>query len=270
VVGDLAGNLAKVSAAIERSAAATDVLVLPELATSGYSFADAREARACALSATDPVFDRWHDLAGPAVLVAGFAELGDDGQLYNSAVLIDRDGSRTVYRKTHLWDSERLFFSAGGAAPPVVDTAVGHVAMLICYDLEFPELTRGVALAGAELLAVPTNWPLVPRPAGEHPPEVVIAMAAARVNRMVIACCDRRGTERGQEWTQGSTVIGADGWPVAVADVDGLLHAEVDLAATRSKHVSSRNDLFADRRTDVYAAQRRYSPIEVEDGRPTL
>ncbi len=87
--------------------------------------------------------------------------------------------------------------------------------MVICYDLEFPELTRAVALAGAQLLAVPTNWPLVPRPDGERPPEAIVAMAAARVNRMAVACADRLGTERGLEWTGGATIIGVDGWVAA-------------------------------------------------------
>ena len=105
----------------------------------------------------------------------------------------------------------------------MLDTAVGRVAVVICYDLEFPELTRSVALAGAQLLLVPTNWPLVPRPAGERPPEVVIAMAAARVNRMAVVCADRVGTERGMEWTGGATIIGVDGWVAAESREPGLL-----------------------------------------------
>ena len=72
---------------------------------------------------------------------------------------------------------------------------------------EFPELTRSLALAGTQLLLVPTNWPLVPRPEGERPPEVVIGMAAARVNRMAVACADRVGLERGQDWTGGTTIV---------------------------------------------------------------
>ena len=91
----------------------------------------------------------------------------------------------------------------------------GRVGVAICYDLEFPEVTRHLALRGADLVAVPTNWPLVPRPDGEHPPEVVIAMAAARVNRVAIACCDRTGTERGVQWTAGATIVGVDGWVLA-------------------------------------------------------
>ena len=109
-----------------------------------------------------------------------------------------------------------------------------RIGVAICYDLEFPEVTRRLALAGAELIAVPTNWPLVDRPPGERPPEVVIAMAAARVNRVAIACCDRAGTERGQRWTEGPTIIAADGWPVADAGAgEGAATADVDLARPR-------------------------------------
>ncbi len=125
---------------------------------------------------------------------------------------------------------------------------------MICYDLEFPEMTRSVALRGAQLLAVPTNWPLVPRPAGEHPPEVVIAMAAARVNKMAIACCDRAGVERGQEWTSGTTIVAADGWIAAQADGIQLALADLDLVGANDKAISPHNDLFGDRRTDVYDA----------------
>jgi predicted amidohydrolase len=107
-------------------------------------------------------------------------------------------------------------------------------------------------LHGAELIAVPTNWPWGPRPAGERSVETVIAMAAARTNRVAIACCDRTGVERGQEWTAGTTIIDHEGWIAAVCDADGLAVAELDLSLTRDKAISTRNDLFGDRRTDLY------------------
>ena len=92
---------------------------------------------------------------------------------------------------------------------PVVETAFGRIGVLVCYDMEFPEMTRSVALRGADLLVVPTNWPWADRPAGMPAGEVVIAMAAAMANRMPIACCDRRGVERGQRWHEATTIIGA-------------------------------------------------------------
>ena len=253
VVGELERNLAAASAAVRSAAAAgAEVIVLPELATSGYCFESNAEASSVAIGARAPIFADWSVQARGAVVVAGFAELGSAGRLYNSAVVVDATGVRAIYRKTHLWDSEKLYFTAGDAPPPVLDTAVGRVAVMVCYDLEFPEMARSVALRGADLLAVPTNWPWVARPVGMPAPEVVIAMAAARVNRMPIACCDRRGTERGQRWNQASTIVGADGWPVATADAAGFAVADLDLLIGRDKRVSPGNHLHEDRRTDLY------------------
>ncbi|PRY10857.1 nitrilase-related carbon-nitrogen hydrolase [Kineococcus rhizosphaerae] len=251
-IGDLAGNCDRSVDAVRAAVAAgADLVVLPELVTSGYVFASVEEAAGVAIGPDHDVFTRWARAAGDAVVVGGFCERGCGGTLFNSAAVVDRTGVLAVYRKLHLWDEEKRFFAAGDELPPVLDVRFGRLAPLICYDLEFPELTRHLALAGAEVLAVPTNWPLGPRPDGERPPEVVIAMAAARVNRVVVVCCDRTGTERGQRWTAGTTVVGADGWPVAVQD-EGLLVTDVDLAPTRDKRLTERAHLFEDRRTDLY------------------
>lgn len=235
--------------------AGATVIVLPELATAGYVFANDAEVADAARSPDDALFAAWADAVRPAgaVVVGGFAERSADGAVFNSAAVVDGGGVLAVYRKTHLWDHEHEWFVAGDEPPPVVETTVGNIGVAICYDLEFPEVTRLLALAGAELIAVPTNWPLVDRPAGERPPEVVIAMAAARVNRVAIACCDRAGIERGQRWTEGSTIIAADGWPVAAAGPgEGVASADVDLARSRNKHLAEHNDAFGDRRPELY------------------
>jgi 5-aminopentanamidase len=255
-VGELGPNCElSVQAVRDAVAQGADVVVLPELVTSGYVFQSREEAASMAITHDHELFGFWADAAGGrAVVVGGFCEEGPDGLLYNSAALVDRSGVVAVYRKAHLWDREKLVFEPGGEPPPVTETAVGRIGVIICYDLEFPEMTRMLALAGAELVTVPTNWPLVDRPAGERPPEVVIAMAAARTNRMVIACCDRTGTERGQEWTAGTSVIDAAGWVRATADEQGVALADVDLAETRSKTLTELADLFGDRRPALYAA----------------
>jgi predicted amidohydrolase len=256
VIGDLPANR-RASAAAVRNAVrlGADVVVLPELVTSGYVFTSADEARPVAVGADHPVLSDWADaVAGTAsTVVGGFCELGDDGRLYNSAAVVDARGVRLVYRKTHLWDREKLIFHAGSAPPPVVDTPAGRLGVLICYDMEFPEMTRTLALAGADLVAVPTNWPLVARPEGERPPEVVAAMAAARANRMFVACCDRSGPERGQDWTEGTAVVDASGWVVATPGADGTAVADLDLGQARDKRLSERNDALADRRPELYA-----------------
>ena len=88
-VGNLHANLELSAAAIaEAVAAGAEIVVLPELATSGYLFADADEARSAALTAEDVAFDSWQSVAGDAVVIGGYCELGDDGLLYNSALVV--------------------------------------------------------------------------------------------------------------------------------------------------------------------------------------
>ena len=255
VFGDLEANRRLSVAAIREAAArGTDVVVLPELITSGYVFRSPEEAAGLAIRPHDEILMQWASEAARAdlVLAGGFCELGDDGHLYNSAALFDATGLRAVYRKLHLWDREKLVFTPGCSPPPVLDTRIGRVSLLICYDLEFPELTRSVALAGTQLLLVPTNWPLVPRPRGEHPPEAMIGMAAARVNRMAIACADRTGNERGQDWTAGTSIIGVDGWVVAESREPGAVVADLDLDAALNKRLTEGADAFGDRRPEFY------------------
>lgn len=254
-VGELDANIELATDAV-RSAVGdgATVIVLPELVTSGYVFRSRDEAAASAITPDHAVFAGWAAEAARtgAAVVGGFAEIDERGRLYNSAAVVDASGVRAVYRKVHLWDREKLWFEPGDELPPVVETAFARIGVAICYDLEFPELTRYLALAGADLVAVPTNWPLVERPAGERAPEVVIAMAAARTNRMAIACCDRTGTERDVEWTAGTTIIAVDGWPVAVAGDADAATADMDLGAGRDKRLTELSDVLGDRRPDVY------------------
>ena len=254
VLGDLPGNEARISAAISDAVSAgADVVVLPELATSGYMFADAAEARVAALAEDSPQFARWCALLGDSIAVLGFCELGTDGRLYNSAAVLQSGGVTSVYRKTHLWDREKLIFTPGEQLPPVLETRHGALAVMVCYDLEFAELTRQVAVAGAEMILAPVNWPQFPRPAGEHPGEVITAMSTARLNRVVVAVCDRAGVERGQVWTGGTVIVDPDGWIAAEAGPGvGTAVTDIDLARTRDKKLTEHVDLLADRRLDLY------------------
>jgi predicted amidohydrolase len=257
-IGELEANRDAALAAIDAAAGAgAQVVVLPELAASGYVFEDAAEARALAEPADGPTVAGWAGSAAAhgLVIAGGFAERGADGVLYNSAALVDPGGVRAIYRKAHLWDRELLFFAPGDAPPPVLDTPHGRISLMVCYDLEFPEWTRSAALRGAELLCVPTNWPREPRPEGEHPMEVLRAMVAASVNRMAIAACDRCGAERGVEWVAGTAIAGPDGWLLAgppEVPEPALLVADVDLAAARDKALGPRNDALRDRRPALY------------------
>jgi predicted amidohydrolase len=227
-----------------------DLLVLPELSTSGYYLRSMDEAWSCALPITHPILDRWARLLSPTMtVVVGICESRDDA-LFNTAVTLGSKGVLGVYRKTHLWDEELTIFTAGHDRPTVIDTPVGRLGVLICYDLEFPEMPRSLAVGGAAMIAVPTNWPLVPKPSGEHAPEVIQAMAAARSSRVAIACCDRRGAELHHEWTQGTSIIGSDGWPTGTLSgdrVDALL--AIDPYRTT---ISPRNNVIHDRRPELY------------------
>ncbi len=248
-----AASSQRIRAAVGQGA---ELVVLPELTTSGYVFSSREEAASVAIPVDHPLFAEWAaEIAeapgGRGLVIGGFCELGASGALYNSAAVVSGEGLVAVYRKTHLWDREKLFFEPGSDPPPVIETVAGRIGVAICYDLEFPELTRSLALRGAELVAVPTNWPLVPRPGNEHPPEVVIAMAAARTNRMFIACCDRSGTERGQRWTQGTAIIDCDGWVIARADA-GAAVADVELSRAREKRLTALADALGDRRPELY------------------
>jgi predicted amidohydrolase len=251
-VGDLKANLRAIDGAIaDAMDAGIRLLVLPELATTGY-YLTPEEAAGSAFGSGAEHFARWAGmLPSDGVLVTGFAERDGD-VLYNSAAVVTADGVAGIYRKTHLWDAEADLFRPGDLAPPVVDTPVGRLGLLICYDLEFPEMPRRLALAGADLIVVPTNWPLVPKPEGEHPPEVIQAMAAARASAIPILCCDRRGAERGNEWTEGTAAVGADGWLVGAKTPEGMLDVDVSLSPTRTK-IGERNDVFRDRRPELYA-----------------
>ncbi len=221
-VGDVAGNRRLTRDAIrEAVGAGARLVVLPELATSGYVFESPAEARACAEPPTGPSLQGWAEEAarGDAVVIGGFCELGEDGNLYNSAAVVDTTGVLGVYRKVHLWDREKLFFEPGRDCAPVLDTRAGRIGVAVCYDLYFPEMMRSLALGGAELVALPANLPRLPRPE-ERPMEVTLAMATAHLNHLVFALCDRCGPERGVEWVGASVICDADGWPVAGPPAD--------------------------------------------------
>ncbi|MDP9845363.1 putative amidohydrolase [Streptosporangium lutulentum] len=272
-VGDPDGNRAVARRAVERAAAAgARVVILPELTNSGYVFRDRAEAAGLAEPLDGPTVEGWiasarrHGL----ILVGGLCERDEDGLIRNSAVLVDAGGVRAVYRKTHLWDLEKTVFTPGDELPPVVDTAVGRIGLLVCYDLKFPEWVRTVGLRGADLLCVPTNWPLSPRPAGERPAEVTRVQASASVNRMFVAACDRAGPERGVAWVGGSVVADPDGFLLAgprPAYDEGLVIAECRLGDARSKRVGAHNDVHADRRPELYRSilepARSADPAEV-------
>ncbi len=171
--------------------------------------------------------------------MAGLAEAGA-GCRHNSAVVLGPGGRLATYRKLHLFYDEQSWFRPG-ADLVVVDLPFARVGVAICYDLWFPELARALALRGAEVIAVPTNWvsSFRGRLHDEHGycQGDIMAMAAAAANGTAVACADRIGVERGVTFLGASIIVGPDGWPAAgPASPDGeeLLIADVDLAGVRT------------------------------------
>lgn len=247
---------AVVSAVAKAAHAGADLVVLPELALTGYVFADISEARQRAETPDGEQVSLFRSLSANhgVLLVAGWCEASAGDRPYNSVVVVDRGTVLGSYRKTHLWGRETLVFAAGDRLPPVLDTSCGRIAPMICYDLEFPEMVRAVGLAGAELVVAPSNWPRGPVPAGERPVEVAKAQAGAAANRIAVVVADRCRTERGQEWFGASLICGPDGY-LRAGPADGdevVLVADLDLAECRDKAAGPHNDVLADRRSELY------------------
>ncbi|GJE13867.1 MULTISPECIES: nitrilase family protein [Methylobacterium] len=258
-LGAVADNVARASDLVRAAAAEGGrLIVLPELASTGYVFESAAEAAALAEPVPDgPTTRAWAALAAElgVHIVAGIAESAGD-VLYNAAVIVGPEGYIGTYRKAHLWDRENVFFAKGDLGFPVFDTALGKVGVAICYDGWFPETFRRLALGGAEIVCIPTNWvPMPDQPEGEAAMANTLHRAAAHTNGLFIACADRVGIERGQPFEGQSLIIGATGWPLAgpaSRDRTEILSALVDLDAAGRKDLNAFNSLLRDRRTDIY------------------
>lgn len=255
-----AGNPALVRGAIATAIdAGAQIVVLPELCNSGYVFESEAEARAAAVCRDGGLLQEWAEEArrGDAVVIGGFAELAANGTLYNSVALVNGEGVVTVYRKLHLWGEERRWFAAGEEPAPVVETRYGRIGLGICYDIEFPELTRGLALEGADLIALPANWPHDADPPNGQPILHSLASVTAYLNEVFVAVCDRCGIERRVEFEGGSVIAGPRGailgGPIESRGAQ-TISAAVELTAAGDKRTGAHNDAFADRRPERYAS----------------
>jgi N-carbamoylputrescine amidase len=260
VVGKKEQNVGRTLELIETAAAqGARLVVLPELANSGYVFASREEAFALAEEVPHgPTSQAWMDVARRhgLHLVAGINER--DGQaLYNAAVVIGPSGHVGTFRKVHLWAAENLFFEPGNLGFPVFKTPLGRIATFICYDGWFPESYRLCALQGADIVCIPTNW--VPIPGQDEKREAmanILCMAAAHANSMFVAAADRVGMERGQPFIGQSVIVSYTGWPIggpASPDREEIIYAEANLAdARRKRNWNEYNQVLRDRRIDVY------------------
>lgn len=245
---------------MQRVAAAEGVqlLVLPECVLSGYMYDGRPDALARALRLDGPelaqVAAACRELGQHCVL--GYLETTTEGDLYNSAVLIDDEGLIVGnYRKTHLpFLGVDRFTDAGDQPPPVFATRLGAIGIAICYDLRFPEMARLLALGGADIIAQPSTWPYEAAILAEH----FVAVRACE-NRVFMVVANRPDAERGGQFMGRSQIVAPSGVRLAEADTSAslLVTARIDLAEAREKRVVTvpgeyEVSLFADRRPELY------------------
>lgn len=193
------------------------------------------------------------------MVVAGFAER-DGVSIRNSAAVCFGGEVVAVYRKVHLWGDEPDHFEAAAEPPLVLDTPAGRLAVMICYDLEFPEWVRIATQLGAELIAVPVNWPRYGDPPyGELPIEIRKAQAAAATYRVPIAIADRCGRQGGLDWLGGTCLVSSDGYlaagpltPPRSQARPGRLLAELTPTSAADRWIGPRNHCIDDRRPELY------------------
>ena len=247
-----------------------NLIVLPELANTGYLFGTRQEAFLHAeLIPEGPSMQAWLDFARKhqVYLAAGLAER-DGVQLFDSAVLVGPGGFIGKYRKAHLWNREKLWFTPGNLGFPVFDTPIGRIGLLICWDIWFPEVPRLLSLQGADIICSLNNWIWTPPPLFDDSGKCMasyLTMTAAHANNVFIAAANRIGEEQGERYLGCSLITGTNGWPigkVASANEQTILYADIDLTSARSAPIwNSLNDLHRDRRVDVYESMLGYTDL---------
>jgi N-carbamoylputrescine amidase len=218
-----------------------------------------------------PSTDRFGALAAELgiVIVTSLFEKRAEGLYHNTAVVLDADGSIAGrYRKMHIPDDpgyyEKYYFTPGDLGFEPIDTAVGRLGVLVCWDQWYPEAARLMALAGAQLLLYPTaiGWDMQDD-AGErlrqHDAWLTVQRGHAIANSLPVLVCNRTGHEAdpsaqtgGIRFWGGSAVIGPQGEMLAeaTADTAEVLVAEID--ASRSGELRRVWPWFRDRRIDAY------------------
>ncbi len=251
VWGEKEENLAAVERLLDGVRA--DLLVLPELCTTGYQLT--RE-EALFLGEPFPGGPSCEALGRLArrldcYLVAGVAER-DGGRVFNASVLVGPEGHLATYRKAHLFADEAKAFDRSDTPFSVHPVRGARVGMMICFDWAFPEAARSLALAGADLIAHPSNLVL---PFCQRAMPVrclengVFALTANRIGSE-----DRLPGRPALTFTGGSLVAGPRGEVLALAGVDtpAVTVAELDPERARDKRITPLNDLLGDRRADLY------------------
>ncbi|MEY2725382.1 MAG: (R)-stereoselective amidase [Planctomycetota bacterium] len=255
---DTSANLAKLESIVASEAAlGTQIIIFPECFASGYCFDSLEEALPFGESIPGPATNKVAALCKKLNVFVIFGLLERDGnQLYNSAVLIGPNGLVGSYRKVHLpWLGVDRFTTAGERPFQVFTAGDLRIGMLICYDGGFPEASRVLALQGADLICLPTNWP----PGGAFMADYSIN-ARAMENGVYFAAVNRVGTENGFSFIGKSRICHPTGATLSSLDhaSESILRADIDPAAARNKRVvrvpgKHVIDRMADRRPHLYS-----------------
>lgn len=244
VAGDVEANLVRIEAGMREAARqGATLLVTPELAIQGYGAGAAMTALA-----EEPDGASWRRLAAVSqetkvAVIAGFAERDGDA-VYNSALFVDGDKPPNVYRKSHLYGPyERRLFKAEPPSSCLIDHAGMKLGMLICYDVEFPENVRRLAMAGAQAVLVPTALP-----ASDHDHLIARKMIPVRAfeNQIFVAYVNHCGADALVAYAGLSGIAAPDGTMMASAEATGeaLLVADLDVEAFRNS--ADQNPYLAD------------------------
>ena len=229
-----------------------ELYILPEMSYSGYQLVSKEEAAALADKAdSDNImrFAEWSKAHGSAVIL-GFPEAAENGKIYNSSVFITPEGDKHIYRKSHLFYKEKIFYAPGNTGFFVREWHGVRIGQAICFDWYFSESFRTLALLGADLIAHCTNivMPYFQR----------AAFARAIENKVYIATSNRIGTEErdGEKlvYTGESVIVDPLGNYLvdAPSDKTGVFTAEIDTKLSRNKKLNDFNDVIGDRRTIFY------------------
>jgi len=250
--GETAKNIRRMTKIVR--AVQADLIVFPELCTSGYELRNREEVRSLALNIdSSEEFRLLKSLAKEmnSHIVFGFPEISGS-KLFNSSALIEPNGTVTPYRKLHLFDREKNIFDPGEEVPPVIDTAIGKIGLMICFDWIFPEVARSLALRGSQIICHPSNLVLT---------FCQRAMFARSVeNGVFTMTCNRIGsetrTDRTLTFTGASQILSNRGVTMAQASPDSeeVISAEIDLSQAVNKMITAKNNLFEDRRTEMYTS----------------
>jgi predicted amidohydrolase len=238
----------------EAAGVGATLLVLPECAIPGYMFGSAEEAMPYAEEILGPSSEALEGACRRLDMHVACGLLERDGDaLHNSAVLIGPDGLIGTYRKSHLPYLGVDRFVTPGDELPVWDTPLGRIGVEICYHLRFPEVTRALALQGADIVVHPTNFPMAAKIQTE-----LITVARAAENRIFLLTANRVGKEGWAEFCGWSQIVDPYGVRLAEAGEteEALLVADIDVEKAQDKDYVIPGEyelfLFGHRRPELY------------------